>query len=263
MINLNYKSTFTNCFLLIKESSEFFIQSISQKKGGLGMKETLKRLFKKLLFTVFDFHFSQMNVGALKEGSQGQHSQEGHVDVLDIIDHPDKYPDIDVTLYESANDFMTVIHEGKNLSLLDKLRLVNEVHIDQLQASTYAYLTLTFTARVTSTYTCYPYFYTKFQFDGFPESTKMVNIMNANIDRNDKGKSKQFSGSLYYNLEAGNSLYWDLNGDFYNNGTTTWNAGISIGISESTSAKFEVNGSIQHYSYAHVTGRYQPVGLQP
>ncbi len=37
-----------------------------------------------------------------------------------------------------------------------------------------------------------------------------------------KGLSKQFVGSVYVNLEDPNIIFYIANGDFYNNGSTTY-----------------------------------------
>ena len=107
---------------------------------------------------------------------------------------------------------------------------------------------MTFDVTVTSAYHCYPYFYVKWKFsDGSPSPLAMVEVKNANINREYNGISKQFSGSLYYNLENGRRLYWDLNGDFYNNGTTTVTGGGKVEISESVTMNFSVSTSSSHY----------------
>ena len=50
--------------------------------------------------------------------------------------------------------------------------------------------------------------------------------------------SKQFSGSLYVNLEQADRIFYIINGDFFDNGTTTLSGGLNIGIGEGASAKF-------------------------
>ena len=102
----------------------------------------------------------------------------------------------------------------------------------------------------------YIYAYTYF---GGPshEPSKIAKILNANIDRNYYGTSKQFSGDLYYNLESERCIYWDVNGDFYNNGTTSVGLGGQIGIGEDTHVSFSVSSSSNHYSYCNQHGRFR------
>lgn len=91
--------------------------------------------------------------------------------------------------------------------------------------------------------------------DGYPNSIEEV--LYANIDRNYNGVSKQFDGDLYYKLEAKNKLFWDLNGDFFNNGSTSSSGGISIGLGENTILAFNVSFSStsNHFAYCHKSGR--------
>lgn len=130
--------------------------------------------------------------------------------------------------------------------------------------TSYKYGTIRQTVRVDSAYSVYPYFYTKFEYSsGSPTPIRMVSIDSANIDRNYNGISKQFQGTLYYNLEAGNSLHGDLNGDFYNNGTTTITGGGSAGIGGVATASFSASITSSHYRYKNQIGRYYSAAMQP
>lgn len=79
-------------------------------------------------------------------------------------------------------------------------------------------------------------------------------VLNATLDRNYNGLSKGFSGELFYNLESKTSLYYLLNGDFYNNSNTIVSGGISIGLNESTKISFGVSNSSNHYKYIYKDG---------
>lgn len=67
--------------------------------------------------------------------------------------------------------------------------------------------------------------------------------------------TKQFSGSLYTNLEDANRIYYILNGDFYNNGTTSAGGGVEIGIGSSAKISFSVSYASNYYSYCYEDGR--------
>lgn len=44
------------------------------------------------------------------------------------------------------------------------------------------------------------------------------------------------------------------NGDFYNNGTTSWSFGGSVGVGKYATLEGGVNGSSEHYVYAYSSG---------
>jgi hypothetical protein len=69
------------------------------------------------------------------------------------------------------------------------------------------------------------------------------------------GLSKQFSGNVYVNLEDANRIFYIVNGDFFNNGTTTWNAGVTIGVGKAANVKFGVSGASNYYQYRYVESR--------
>lgn len=79
-------------------------------------------------------------------------------------------------------------------------------------------------------------------------------ILNIGMNRYSNNRSKQFSGSVYANLEDPNRIYWIVNGDFYDNGTTSVNGGVNIGVGEKSSVDFSVSYSSNHYAYAYKTG---------
>ncbi|MGM9903752.1 MAG: hypothetical protein ACI32O_07460 [Enterococcus sp.] len=80
-------------------------------------------------------------------------------------------------------------------------------------------------------------------------------ILEVNMIRGYNGLSKQFTGNVYVNLEDANRIFYIVNGDFYNNGTTSWNAGVSIGVGGSATVKFGISGASSHYQYRYVESR--------
>ena len=63
--------------------------------------------------------------------------------------------------------------------------------------------------------------------------------------------TKQFGGTVYTNLEDANSIYYIVNGDFYNNGTTTGGGGVNIGVGEGVSLNFNLSYSSNEYAYCY------------
>ncbi|OPJ56084.1 hypothetical protein [Alkalithermobacter paradoxus] len=84
----------------------------------------------------------------------------------------------------------------------------------------------------------------------------IVKILNVGMDRNYKGLSKQFAGTVFTHLENAGRIFWIVNGDFFNNGTTTVNGGVEIKINESATINFGVSSSSNHYKYVYTQGYY-------
>ncbi|MEG0092422.1 MAG: hypothetical protein RSA20_11420, partial [Oscillospiraceae bacterium] len=124
------------------------------------------------------------------------------------------------------------------------------------EGKSYGYLTITATSKVADNYEVRPYFYTKVEYSGSPNPSRLVSIEYGNIDRNYNGVSKQFTGILYYNLENIRTIYFDLNGDFYNNGTTNVGGGESVGIDGSATLNFSNSHSREHFKYIRDTQRH-------
>jgi len=80
-------------------------------------------------------------------------------------------------------------------------------------------------------------------------------ILNIEMIRGYQGKSKQFNGNTYVKLEDANRIFYSVNGDFYNNGTTTYSSGVSIGIGKNSSVKFGVSNASNHYKYRYIESR--------
>ncbi|MEE0967686.1 MAG: hypothetical protein U0L85_11665 [Bacilli bacterium] len=162
-----------------------------------------------------------------------------------------------IFIKHTADELIEIIEEDSNIYSDDKIELINKINTLQSMRITYDYWTIYSTCVVNSSYTCRPYFYTYSSFGngGYPNSIE--EILYANIDRNYNGTSKQFGGDLYYNLEASNCLFWDLNGDFYNNGNTTFNLGVSVEVGEAAKTTFTASMaySSNHFAYCHKDGR--------
>lgn len=84
----------------------------------------------------------------------------------------------------------------------------------------------------------------------------IVKIKRTSLDRSYNTLTKQFSGDLYSNLESADKIYYELNGDFYNYGTTTYSGGVEIGIGKYGTIKFSISNSSGHYAYCNSIGRF-------
>lgn len=82
-------------------------------------------------------------------------------------------------------------------------------------------------------------------------------ILNVDMNRTSGyATSKAFGGTVYTNLENAGTIFWIVNGDFYDQGTTTVNTGVDIGVKEFATVNFSASYSSNHYAYCNQSGRY-------
>ncbi|SJP47579.1 hypothetical protein [Clostridioides difficile] len=84
----------------------------------------------------------------------------------------------------------------------------------------------------------------------------IVEVLSVSMNRNYNGTVKLFGGSIYTNLENANTLYFEVNGDFYNKGTISTNGKISYKNGDKTTFEFGLSYSSNYYAYVYKTGRY-------
>lgn len=84
----------------------------------------------------------------------------------------------------------------------------------------------------------------------------IVEVLSVSMNRNYNGTVRLFSGSVYTNLENANTLYFEVVGDFYKQGTISSNGKISYKNGDKTSFEFGLSYSSSYYGYIYKTGRY-------
>lgn len=124
---------------------------------------------------------------------------------------------------------------------------------DMLRNGDY-YRTYTYRVQVTSSYKPTIVFYCKTS--EWNNYRGIISVLNTSLNRSYNGVSKQFSGTLYTNLEDAETIYFELNGDFYDNGTTTFSGGTSIKVGEKTTINFGINYATSYFKYCYKAGRY-------
>ena len=79
-------------------------------------------------------------------------------------------------------------------------------------------------------------------------------IYSIQLVRSYNGISKQFWGEVNAWLRSSNSIEYYVNGDFFNNGTTTVSGGIGVnaGLNVKCSVTCSVSYSSNHYKYFYV-----------
>lgn len=100
--------------------------------------------------------------------------------------------------------------------------------------------------------------------DYYCETSEGGNFFNINkiyaveLNRGYNGISKQFDGTIKSWLRSAISIEYIINGDFYNNGTTTKTGGVNLnlGINELASVSFSASiaNTSNHYKYCYESG---------
>ena len=119
------------------------------------------------------------------------------------------------------------------------------------RASHGTYRVLSVTLNVTSQYNPYIEFYCNTEEYGHYWAIK--NIYSTQLVRSDGNMSKQFSGTLEVWLRSAYEIEFSINGDFYNNGTTSCTnggeGGIGLGGYFNISYAASQTMSTNHYKY--------------
>ena len=124
-------------------------------------------------------------------------------------------------------------------------------HLLATLAATYRTLTTNFS--VTPFYSPSLRFYCETnEWGGSFRGIKEIKHINMNRDAN--GLSKTFSGTVQANLEDPNRIFYIVNGDFHNNGTTTFNGNVSITVGKTGSVGFSASYATSHYKYTYKEG---------
>jgi hypothetical protein len=121
-------------------------------------------------------------------------------------------------------------------------------------AETATYRTLSETVPIWSNYQPTIRFYCETSEDSDGDFHGILRILNVSLNRVYNRIAKQYSGTLYTNLEDANRIYWVLDGDFYDYGTTTVSAGGSIGIGGVATLNFSVSYASNYFGTAYEEG---------
>lgn len=152
-----------------------------------------------------------------------------------------------MSFYEMVEE----IARNNNISTEQVKQELGQVSRTKRSAKTYRHLTQQFT--VTSEYRPTMRFYCETSESGGFRTIKR--IIRVEMIRGYKGLSKQFSGEVFVNLEDPNIIYYSVNGDFYNNGQTTYKAGVDIKLGQKVGVGFSATYATSWYKYCYTEGR--------
>lgn len=141
--------------------------------------------------------------------------------------------DFEITVEEAANNL------GINLNARGTSRATK-------------YRTLGASIDVTSEYKPTAKFYCQTSESG--NNWGIVALLDVSMNRNYNGLEKQFQGSVYANLENAYTIYYRVDGDFYNAGTTTVSSSGSVGAG-GTGITYSVSSSSSLYKVVYYENR--------
>ena len=88
---------------------------------------------------------------------------------------------------------------------------------------------------------------------------QILQILNVSLDRsyeiNNTIVSKIYSGNVFVHLENDNTIYYSLDGDWYNTGTATYSGGTNIKVHETVTLNFSASNTTNFYYTDFIEGR--------
>ncbi len=150
----------------------------------------------------------------------------------------------------TVEDIKKEIISDQNLNDDIKLSLIETINDDK-----YDYWIIKTKCDVTNEYVCYPYFYVTSLKSSSSSLQSIETILCGNINFDNNGTKKCFTGNLFYYLENNHTVFWDINGDFSHNGTTS----VQLDKSSSSIGQMLYYNSLYYnenvYTYTHKSGK--------
>lgn len=82
----------------------------------------------------------------------------------------------------------------------------------------------------------------------------IVKVLNTSLDRAYNGMSKGFNGTVFIHLEHANKIHFVVDGDFFNNSTSTVGFDMSLGVGEAASIGFNASSTSNQFGYMNYSG---------
>ena len=181
-------------------------------------------------------------------------------EIIDVNEINNEDSDIQVSAPMSFSEMVNHYMEVNGVSYDEALKAF-PVRLQKETRASATYRTLSVSLTVTST--CRPRieFYCRTSESG--SYWGILSIYSVQLVRSYSGISKQFTGNISVWLRSAYQIEYTINGDFYNNGTTTVSGGggLDLGIGESVnislSASMSYESNHYKYFYEHRTVAFQ------
>lgn len=181
-------------------------------------------------------------------------------EIIDVNEINNEDSDIQVSAPMSFSEMVNHYMEVNGVSYDEALKAFPVRLQKEIRASA-TYRTLSVSLTVTSTYRPRIEFYCRTSESG--SYWGILSIYSVQLVRSYSGISKQFTGNISVWLRSAYQIEYTINGDFYNNGTTTVSGGggLDLGIGESVnislSASMSYESNHYKYFYEHRTVAFQ------
>lgn len=183
-----------------------------------------------------------------------------HFGPIDLND-----PDVEISGPKTFDEIAKEIAEEENIPISQArnhvLSAVGTITTNGIESpvspEATGYFTLTKRITVTSTYKPALKFRVYADYTPGTSFRGIKKIVHVSMDRTStNGVTKQFDGEVYAYLQDANTIYYQINGDFFNNGSTSFSGSVNIGVRQSATVTFTVSGSTNHYKYIWTEGYY-------
>lgn len=181
-------------------------------------------------------------------------------EIIDVNEINNEDSDIQVSAPMSFSEMVNHYMEVNGVSYDEALKAF-PVRLQKETRASATYRTLSVSLTVTSTYRPRIEFYCRTSESG--SYWGILSIYSVQLVRSYFGISKQFTGNISVWLRSAYQIEYTINGDFYNNGTTTVSGGggLDLGIGESVnislSASMSYESNHYKYFYEHRTVAFQ------
>ena len=181
-------------------------------------------------------------------------------EIIDVNEINNEDSDIQVSAPMSFSEMVNHYMEVNGVSYDEALKAF-PVRLQKETRASATYRTLSVSLTVTSTYRPRIEFYCRTSESG--SYWGILSIYSVQLVRSYSGISKQFTGNISVWLRSAYQIEYTINGDFYNNGTTTVSGGggLDLGIGESVnislSASMSYESNHYKYFYEHRTVAFQ------
>lgn len=217
-------------------------------------KNKLKHLV--VLTCIVTFLVGNSVVFADSEISINQGNMEGYLSIENEINESElmTYDEILERMIQDGISREDAIKSLGSTESLNNAKTLNGIGTNSIIApQAISYTVRTAQVKVTSTYYVTINFY--ITVDSAHGAYYIKEVNNVSLNRSYNGQVKLFSGEIYYKQENRITIYYNINGDFYNKGTLSVSGGGQVGVGESAKLNFSVNYSSNYYAYIHNTGR--------
>lgn len=181
-------------------------------------------------------------------------------EIIDVNEINNEDSDIQVSAPMSFSEMVNHYMEVNGVSYDEALKAF-PVRLQKETRASATYRTLSVSLTVTSTYRPRIEFYCRTSESG--SYWGILSIYSVQLVRSYSGISKQFTGNISVWLRSAYQIEYTINGDFYNNVTTTVSGGggLDLGIGESVnislSASMSYESNHYKYFYEHRTVAFQ------